>query len=62
VKTLLPLVAAGGTFAGAAVLGLLAGILIGDRRGEPLLAPAGLILGALIGGYSAFRLLARAMR
>jgi hypothetical protein len=62
VKTLLPLVAAGGTFAGAAVLGLLAEICVANRSGEPLLAPAGLILGALLGGYSAFRLLARAMQ
>jgi len=62
VKTLLPLVAAGGTFAGAAVLGLLVGIYAAGRRNEPLLAPLGLIVGAAIGGYSAFRLLARAMR
>jgi hypothetical protein len=58
----LPLVAAGSAFAGAAVLGLLCGIYAAGRRGEPLLAPAGLIVGALIGAYSAFRLLARAMR
>ncbi len=61
-KALLPLVAAGGTFAAAAVVGLALGALLAQRRGEPLLAPAGLLVGAAIGAYGALRLLARAMR
>jgi len=62
VKTLLPVIAAGSAFAGAAVLGLLAGVLVASRRGEPLWAPAGLMLGAAVGAYSAFRMLAKSMR
>jgi hypothetical protein len=58
-KSLLPVLAAGGTFAGAAVLGLAAGVLAAGRFGEPLLVPAGLLVGAAIGGYSALRLLMR---
>ena len=61
-KTLLPVIAAGGTFAAAAVVGLLIGILIASRRGEPFVAPIGLLLGAAIGAYSALRMLAKSMR
>ncbi len=61
-KPLLPVLAAGGTFAAAAVIGLIAGALAAGRSGEPLLAPAGLMLGAAIGGYSAVRLLFRSIR
>jgi hypothetical protein len=62
VKPLLPVIVAGGSFAAAAVLGLLGGILAADRTGRPLLVPAGLILGAAIGGYSAVRLLMRSIQ
>ncbi len=61
-KQILPVVAAGGTFAGAAVLGLLAGIVAAGRSGKPMLVPAGLLLGALLGGYSAVRILLRSMK
>jgi hypothetical protein len=61
-KPLLPVFLAGGTFAAAAVIGLLGGVFVGGRFGQPLLAPAGLMLGAAIGGYSAVRLLLRSMR
>lgn len=61
-KSLLPVLLAGGTFAGAAVIGLFAGVLAAARSGEPLLAPAGLMLGAAIGGYSALRLLLASVR
>lgn len=61
-KTVLPLVAAGGTFAAAAVVGLLIGVVAAGRRGEPLLAPIGLLLGAVVGAYSALRVLAKSMR
>jgi hypothetical protein len=61
-KPLLPVVVAGGTFAAAAVIGLVLGIAAAGRMGEPLLAPAGLVLGAAFGAYSAIRLLSRAMR
>lgn len=61
-KTLLPVVAAGSAFAGGAVVGLACGVLVATRRGEPLYAPAGLVLGAALGAYSAFRILLNAMR
>jgi hypothetical protein len=62
VKMLLPVVAAGSAFAAAAVIGLACGVLVAGRRGEPLWAPAGLLLGAAVGAYSAFRVLAKTMR
>jgi hypothetical protein len=61
-RSLLPVLAAGGTFAGAAVIGLLGGVLVAQRTGEPLAAPVGLVIGAGIGTYGALRLLARVMR
>ncbi len=61
-KTLLPVVAAGSAFAGASVIGLACGVLVAARLGEPLYAPVGLVLGAAVGAYSAFRILLRAMR
>jgi len=62
VKPLLPVLVAGGTFAGAAVIGLFAGVLAAQRFERPLLAPAGLMLGAALGGFSALRLLMRSIR
>jgi hypothetical protein len=61
-KQILPVLAAGGTFAGAAVLGLLAGIAVASRSGKPLFVPAGLLLGAALGGYSAIRVLLKSMQ
>jgi hypothetical protein len=61
VKPLLPVVVAGGTFAAAAVIGLAAGVLAAGRTGQALWVPAGLLVGAAIGGYSAIRLLFRSL-
>jgi hypothetical protein len=61
VRVVLPVLFAGGSFAGAAILGLLAGIVAGQRLSAPLLVPAGLTLGLLVGGYAALRLLAKSM-
>jgi len=58
VKAFLPVLFAGGSFAGAAILGLLLGVAAAQRLSVPLLAPAGLMLGLIAGGYGAFRLLA----
>jgi hypothetical protein len=55
-------VVAGGTFAAAAIVGLVVGVFLAGRRGEPLLAPIGLLLGAAVGAYSAVRVLAKSMR
>ncbi len=61
-KPLLPVMVAGGTFAAAAVVGLLLGIAAAGRIGEPLLVPAGLILGAAVGAVSALALLMQSLR
>ena len=61
-RALLPLVVAGGTFAAAAIVGLALGAFAAGRRGEPLFAPLGLLIGAAIGAYSAVRVLAKSMR
>ncbi len=60
-RAFLPVVLAGGSFAGSTILGLLVGIGADQRFGMPLLAPAGLLLGGIVGAYSAFRLLAKSM-
>jgi hypothetical protein len=62
VKALLPVLAAGGTFAAAAIVGLLGGVIAASRAREPLFVPAGLLLGAAVGGYSALRVLLRAIK
>jgi hypothetical protein len=62
VRALLPVVVAGSAFAGFAILGLACGALVASRYGQPLYAPAGLVLGAALGGYCALRIVARAMR
>ncbi len=61
-KPWLSIVAAGAGFAGASIAGLAIGIEIGARRSEPLWALGGLMAGAAIGAYSAFRLLVAAIR
>lgn len=53
--------AAGSTFAGVALVGLLVGVLVGQRTAEPLWAFAGLMIGLGLGGYSAVRLLMRSI-
>jgi hypothetical protein len=58
----LPVVVAGATFAAAAVLGLLGGIVAAGHTDQPILVPVGLMLGAAIGGYSALRLLFRSLQ
>jgi hypothetical protein len=61
-KPLLPVLAAGGTFAGSAVIGLFIGVLVAQRSEEPLWAVAGLMVGAALGAVSALALLVKAMR
>lgn len=58
-KDLLPIVTAGSAFAGTALAGLLAGVLIGQRTGQPLYAFVGLLIGLALGAYSAARMLMR---
>ena len=60
-KPLLPVLAAGGTFAAAAIFGLLAGIWMAGRSRDPILAAVGLFAGLALGGYSAYRLLLRSI-
>lgn len=61
-RSLLPVLAAGGTFAAAATIGLAAGVLVASRTNQSLWVPGGLLVGAALGGYSALRLLARSIR
>jgi hypothetical protein len=61
VRVVLPVLFAGGSFAGAAILGLLLGVAADQRLSAPLLVPAGLALGFIVGGCTAFRLLAKSM-
>ena len=60
-RIFLPVFFAGGSFAGAAILGLVVGVAAAQRLSAPLLTPAGLTLGSIVGGYAAFRLLAKSM-
>ncbi len=60
-NAVVPVLAAGGTFAAATLIGLLAGVWIGRATGQPLWAVGGLVGGLLLGGYSAFRLLLRSL-
>ncbi|HEV7178473.1 MAG TPA: AtpZ/AtpI family protein [Candidatus Baltobacteraceae bacterium] len=60
-KTAAPLLAAGGTFAATALIGLFAGAALARHSGQPMWAFAGLLLGLGIGGYAAVRLLMRAI-
>jgi len=57
VKTILPVIGAGGTFAMTTLAGLALGIWIGGRTGQGLWALAGLFGGLVVGGYAAYRLL-----
>jgi hypothetical protein len=59
VKDAFPILVAGSTFAGSALLGLLAGIILGSRTGNQLWVLGGLLAGLGIGGYGAARLLLR---
>jgi hypothetical protein len=61
VKSAAPVLAAGGTFAFAAIGGLFAGAWLAARLNAPLLGVAGLFVGLAIGGYSAFRMLMRSV-
>ncbi len=58
-KGLLPVIGAGGTFAGSAVAGLLLGIWLAGRTGAQLWVLGGLFGGLFLGGYAAVRLLMR---
>lgn len=61
-KPLVPVLAAGSTFAGLALSGLGLGAWAGQRWGHPLWALAGLFAGLALGCYAALRLLQRSMR
>ncbi|MBV9718978.1 MAG: hypothetical protein JOZ77_06645 [Candidatus Eremiobacteraeota bacterium] len=55
------IVGAGGAFAATTLAGFVVGIWIGHRTGEQFWVLGGLMAGLLVGGYSAFRMLARAL-
>jgi len=58
---LIPVLAAGATFAMTALAGLAAGYWLGHATGAPLWVAGGLAAGILLGGYSAYRLLLRSL-
>lgn len=60
-KSLAPVLAAGGTFAGTVLVGLLVGIWLSNRTHQPLWVLGGLFAGLALGGYSAVRLLLQSM-
>jgi hypothetical protein len=61
VKAMAPVLSAGGSLAAAALIGLLAGILLGNKTGHGWWVFAGLMAGLAIGFYGAFRLLQRSL-
>ncbi len=61
VKPIVPVLAAGGTFALTTVAGLFVGAWLAERLRTPILVAAGLFVGLALGGYSAYRLLLRSM-
>jgi hypothetical protein len=62
VKAALPIIGAGAAFAGTVLLGLLGGIGLAGKTGQPLWALGGLFGGLALGGYAAVRLMLRSMR
>lgn len=60
-KSILPVVTAGGTFAACTLLGVLAGVWLGGRTGQQLWVLGGLLAGLALGAYSAVRLLVRSL-
>lgn len=56
------ILAAGGTFAGATIIGLLLGIFVAGRTGQQLWVLGGIFLGLALGGYSAVRMLMAEIR
>ena len=60
-KAVVPVLAAGGTFAVSTLAGLLVGIFLAGRTGAGRWVAGGLFAGLALGGYSAYRLLLRSM-
>lgn len=60
-KRIAPVLGAGGTFAGLAIVGLVLGAVIDQRTGSQFYALIGLFVGMVLGGYGAFRLLMRSL-
>lgn len=61
-KEVLPLLGAGASFATTVVIGLLVGIWISRATGGQLWVLVGLFVGLLVGGYAAYRLVARSIQ
>lgn len=60
-KGVVPVLAAGGTFALTALAGLTGGVWISRSTGSGFWVAAGLFAGMALGGYAAMRLLLRSM-
>jgi len=59
VKAALPIVAAGGAFAASSIIGLVVGVWVAGRSGQPLWVLIGLLVGMGLGAYAAIRLVIR---
>jgi hypothetical protein len=60
-KGIAPVLGAGGTFAGLAIVGLAVGAVVDQRTASQFYALLGLFIGMALGGYGAFRLLTRSL-
>jgi hypothetical protein len=60
-KSLVPLLGAGGTFAGSVLAGFALGILADIRSGTQRYAFIGFFAGVAVGAYGAYRLLQRSL-
>jgi len=58
----LAVIAAGGTFAGTVIVAIIVGVLLDHRLGRGDLVVYLFFAGLVLGGYSAFRLVAAAIR
>lgn len=56
------IIGAGATFAGTTIAGLILGVWLAGKTGQQLWVLGGLFGGLALGGYSAIRLLMRAMQ
>lgn len=61
-KGIVPVLAAGSSFAICVLAGLALGVWVGARTGQALWGPIGLAAGFALGAYAAVRLFARSLQ
>jgi hypothetical protein len=60
-KGVLAVIAAGGTFAGTVIVAIVVGVVLDHRLGRSDVVVYAFFAGLLVGGYSAWRLVAQAI-